>query len=93
MRIATQAKNAQSINNQAAKELFQRVKDGGVAQRNRLNRRNSANIDPETLEKTWGATMLKNSRQVMTFLLFQNLGIVGRRVRLTLTNQSKGREE
>ena len=37
--------------------------------------------------------MLKNSRQVMTFLLFQNLGIVGRRVRLTLTNQSKGREE
>jgi hypothetical protein len=47
MRIATQAKNAQSINNHAAKELFQRVKDGGIAQRSRLNWRNSANINPE----------------------------------------------
>jgi len=93
MRIATQAKNAQSINNQAAKELFQRVKDGGIAQRNRLNRRNSVNIDPETLEKTWGAAMLTNSRQVMTLVFFQNLGIVGPRPRLTLRNQGKGQEE
>jgi hypothetical protein len=93
MRIATQAKNAQSINNQAAKELFRREKDGGIAQRSRLNWRNSVNIDPETLEKTWGAAMLTNPRQVMTFLLIQNLGIVGRRLRLTLTNQGKGQEE
>jgi hypothetical protein len=93
MRIATQAKNAQSINNQAAKELFQREKDGGIAQRSRLNWRNSVNIDPEIQRKMWGVAMLTNSRQVMTFLLFQNLGIVRRRVRLTVTNQGKGQEE
>ena len=74
-------------------ELFQRVKDGGIAQRSRLNWRNSVNIDPEILKENVGSCDAHEFAQVMTFLLFQNLEAGGCRSRLTVTNQSKGQEE